>query len=173
VIVRPERAGDEVAVRALLVAAFGREAEADLVERLRRDGALALALVAERADEACGFVAFPKLIVEADGAPHGAVGLAPIAVAAGHRRCGIGSVLIREGHRLLEDGGYSLSFVLGDPAYYARFGYASSAAQEFECLYAGPHFMALRLNSRAPTYGSVRYPAAFASLNSGCRRFKA
>ena len=45
--VRPERAEDAAAIREILVAAFPSAAEADLVERLRRDGDLALALVAD------------------------------------------------------------------------------------------------------------------------------
>ena len=54
-------------------------------------------------------------------------------------------------------------FVLGHPAYYARFGYSLAAADAFGSDYSGPHFMALRLNESAPITGQVRYPAAFAT----------
>ena len=60
--------------------------------------------------------------------------------------------------------GASLVFVLGDPAYYTRFGYCPAAAAAFESTYAGPYFMALRLNEDAPKSGKVRYPAAFDGL---------
>jgi len=45
-----------------------------------------------------------------------------------------------------------LIFVLGDPNYYGRFAFSTDAAATFECAYAGPHFMALRLSS----YGTER-----------------
>ena len=55
-------------------------------------------------------------------------------------------------------------FVLGNPAYYTRFGFALDAAQPFTCVYAGPYFMALRLADTAPRAGIVRYPAVFEGL---------
>ena len=70
VMVRPERAEDAVAVRALLIAAFPGTAEADLVERLRRNGDLALALVADNGGRVHGYAAFPKLTVEDAGNIH-------------------------------------------------------------------------------------------------------
>ena len=163
-IVRPERAEDAAAVRALLVAAFGGPREADLVERLHRDGDLILSLVAENDGRVGGYAAFPKLTVEDAGSIHSVGGLAPVAVAPDWRRRGIGGALIREGHRLLAKQGHSLSFVLGDPAYYTRFGYDLTAAAGFECRYGGPNFMALRLNESAPKGGRLRYPEAFDHL---------
>ena len=80
------------------------------------------------------------------------------------QRLGIGGALIREGHRLLHAQGYSLIFVLGDPNYYTRQGYDPDLALPFDCVYAGPYFMALRLNESAPKSGKVRYPAAFDEL---------
>ena len=163
-IVRPERPDDAGAVRALLLAAFGGHAEADLVERLRCDGRLVLALVADDAGAVCGFVGFPRLIVHDDTAAQDVLGLSPVAVAPDRQRQGIGSALIREGHRLLAERGHSLIFVLGDPAYYERFGYDPAVAATFESAYAGPHFMALCLNPGGPEQGELRYPAAFADL---------
>lgn len=161
--IRPERPGDARAIRDILVAAFSGSAEADLVDRLRRDGDLVLALVADD-HEMCGYVAFPRLRVEDADDVHDVVGLAPVAVAPGRQRQGIGSALISEGHRRLIERGEPLIFVLGHPAYYPRFGYSVAAAAPFRSDYAGPHFMAQRLNESAPTAGKVRYPAAFAGL---------
>jgi putative acetyltransferase len=154
---------DAAAIRRILIAAFSRTAEADLVERLRRDGDLVLALAADD-HEPCGYVAFPRLRVEDADGVRDAVGLAPIAVTPDRQRGGIGSALILAGHRRLIALGESLIFVLGDPAFYTRFGYSLAAAQPFRSGYAGPHFMALRLNESAPVAGMVRYPAAFADL---------
>jgi putative acetyltransferase len=161
---RPERGEDAAAIRSILMAAFAGNAEADLVERLRRDGDLVLALVAEEEGTVCGYVAFPRLTVETDDGAHDAVGLAPIGVTPEYQRRGIGSALIREGHRRLAAQGESLVFVLGHAAYYPRFGYSVDAAAPFRSAYAGPHFMALRLRDDAPRGGEVRYPAAFDRL---------
>ena len=161
--IRPERSDDARAIGDILIAAFSGDAEAGLVERLRRDGNLVLALAADDG-EVRGYVAFPRLRVEnADGA-HDVVGLAPVAVAPGLQRRGIGSALIREGHRRLVEQGESLVFVLGDPAYYTRFGYSLLAAQPFKSNYSGPYFMAQRLREGGPIGGKVRYPAAFDDL---------
>ena len=91
-------------------------------------------------------------------------GSLPSASCPTRQRRGIGSALIREGHRRLAAQGESLIFVLGHPVYYPRFGYSVEAAAPFESPYSGPHFMALRLNENAPRGGKVRYPAAFDQL---------
>jgi putative acetyltransferase len=164
VIVRAERVEDAVAIREILVAAFPSAAEAELVERLRRDGDLALALVADNGGRLHGYAAFAKLTIEDAGGIHAVAGLAPVAVTPDWQRLGIGGALIREGHRLLHVQGYSLVFVLGDPNYYTRQGYDPDLALPFDCVYAGSYFMALRLNESAPKGGEVRYPAAFDEL---------
>jgi putative acetyltransferase len=162
VIIRAERDDDTLAIKTILVAAFAGDAEADLVVRLRSDNDLALALVAED-DGVLGYVAFPKLTVDDDDRTHDAAGLAPIAVMPGQQKQGIGGALIREGHRLLA-ARFPVVFVLGDPGYYARFGYSVAVAAAFKSAYAGPCFMALRLNETAPRRGQVRYPPAFDGL---------
>jgi putative acetyltransferase len=164
VIIRPERSDDAAAIREILIAAFPSMAEADLVERLRRGNDLALTLVAEQDGEVPGYVAFPKLTVRDAGRTYDTVGLAPVAVMPDRQRLGIGGALIRAGHRLLAAHGASLIFVLGEPDYYTRFGYGLDAAAPFDSVYAGPHFMALRLSEVAPRAGKVRYPAAFSQL---------
>jgi putative acetyltransferase len=161
VIIRPELARDAAAIREVLIAAFAGSAEADLVEQLRRDRDLVLALVAEDEGTMCGTVAFPRLMVEDRASSHSVVGLAPVGVVPERQRRGIGSALIREGHRRLAAQGESLVFVLGHATYYPRFGYSVEAAAPFISAYAGSHFMALRLNESAPLGGKVRYPAAF------------
>lgn len=161
--IRRARSGDAPAIRNILIAAFNGETEARLVERLRAESDLALALVADDGDVR-GYVGFPRLTVDDGQRVHDAVGLAPVAVAPTHRRLGVGGALIREGHSLLVARGESLIFVLGDPAYYVRFGYGAATAAPFASAYSGPHFMALRLNESAPRGGKVRYPAAFADL---------
>jgi putative acetyltransferase len=168
ITIRPETAADIQEVRALLAAAFGASAagEAELVESLRRDGDLVLALVAVDASQrVVGHVAFPRLHVETGRRKFPAVSLAPLAVAATLRRQGIGAALVRAGLDGLAASGETTVFVLGDPDYYTRFGFALDLALPFTCVYAGPYFMAQRLADTAPRAGIVRYPAAFEGLS--------
>ena len=89
--IRPERPGDEPAIRAVLVDAFPTDAEARLVELLREAEHLSVSLVAECDGEVVGHVGFSPV---STGAGAIGAGLAPIAVRGSHRRRGIGGMLI-------------------------------------------------------------------------------
>lgn len=156
-----ESESDRDEVRALLTAAFPTSAEADLVENLRADGDMLLALVARDASRIAGYIAFSQM-----RAPFVAVGLAPLAVRADRRNQGIAAALIDSGLSELHALGVEAVFVLGDPAYYSRFGFDAGAATGFECVYSGPYFMIRKLTlGRLPvTSGPVAYAKAFAAL---------
>jgi putative acetyltransferase len=123
-----------------------------------------MALVARHAGVIVGHVGFPRLAVDVDGRALPAAGLAPLAVAPSVQRRGIGGALVRAGIERLRAQGETLVLVVGDPRYYARFGFDPATAQPFACAYAGPHFLALRLAESAPRAGRVRYPRAFDTL---------
>jgi putative acetyltransferase len=161
-LIRPERPGDAPGVRAALIAAFGGAAEADLVDRLRAGGDLVLTLVAEQAGRIAGVVAFPRLDLDLGGRIVPVVGLAPVGVLPEFQRQGVGSALIRDGLARMTDRAKRLVFVLGDPAYYGRFGF--TAMDGFASRYAGPYFQALMLSPDAPKSGRVSYPKAFDDL---------
>ena len=132
ITIRPETAADADAIRALLAHAFETSAEAELVDRLRRDGDLVLALIAiDAAQAVVGYVAFLRLRVESAGGEFPVIGLAPLAVAATHRRQGIGAALTCAGLDHLRAHDETLAFVMGNPAYYTRFGFALETAQPF------------------------------------------
>jgi putative acetyltransferase len=165
IALRPEAADDAIAIGALLEEAFGGRAEAALVERLRVTGEMVLALVAIASpDVVVGFIAFVRLQIEmADGSRAG-IALAPLAVGKAHQRCGIGSALVREGLARLVARYEEIVLVLGDPAFYERFGFSVAEATAFTSRYQGPHFMALALAATVPGGGKVHYPAAFDDL---------
>jgi putative acetyltransferase len=98
--------------------------------------------------------------------PDEALGLAPVAVFIDRRRRGIATSLIRDGLSRATADGWASVFVLGDPAYYNRFGFAASLAEGFASPYAGPHLMALTLrdDGLAERTGELRHPPAFAAL---------
>lgn len=138
--------------------------EADLVERLRADGDLVLSLVAEKDGGLIGHCCFSRLTVHEGDRVAAAISLGPVAVLPAAQRQGVGQTLIRDGIARFKAAGETLIFVLGDPNYYARFGFASDAARRYRTPYDGPYLQALRLTDDAPLEGEVRYASAFAGL---------
>jgi putative acetyltransferase len=169
--VRPIAAEGVEAVVALHADAFaasqyGHNGEADLVRALHEEGDVLVSLGAWEADALVGHVLFSPMTVAADGAPIFAVALAPVAVLPAHRGRGVAATLIRAGHDAATEQGVRLSFVLGDPAYYGRFGYEVGFAEPFASPYAGAHFMACPLDSAVPRpqRGVAIHAPAFARL---------
>lgn len=159
-LIRPETPADAPAVRAVLKAAFPGPDEARLVDELRRDGDVRLSLVAAEDGEVLGHVLFSPLI-----APFRALGLAPLAVLPRRQREGIGGALVREGLARAGALGWDAVFVLGEPAYYRRFGFDAAAASGFSSPYAGPYLMAVPLNREhlPARTGAIVHAPAFAA----------
>jgi len=159
--VRLESPSDAAAIRAILEAAFPTAAEAGLVDELRRAGDVVFSLAAVDGVRIVGCVVFSKMV-----APFPALSLGPIAVLPERQRGGVGSLLIRDGLARCEVGGWTAVFVLGNSAYYGRFGFRADRASGFESLYVGPHFMALALGRGdwSANSGKLGYAHAFAAL---------
>lgn len=126
VLIRPETPADVPAIFALTEAAFRTAAhsagtEQFIVNALRRSGALTVSLVAEADDTVIGHVAVSPVAVS-DGAA-GWYGLGPLSVLPEHQRTGIGSQLMRAALQALRDRGGAGCMLVGDPAYYQRFGF--------------------------------------------------
>ncbi|RST87461.1 N-acetyltransferase [Aquibium carbonis] len=162
-IIRPAKPEDRAAIRGVEERAFGRPDEANLAERLVADGDVVLELVAERHGEILGHVLFSRLQVVTGAWSTPAVSLAPLAVDPAHQQVGIGTELVREGHLRLMAQGESLSVVLGDPAYYARFGYTHDRAAGFECTWQGDALQAIAFEE-APQSGRIVYARAFDAI---------
>jgi len=158
-LIRDERRDDAFAIRGIVSAAFSGAAEADLIDTLRAAGDLAVSLVATRDGAIAGHIALSRL-----RAPKGGLALAPLAVAPAEQRRGIGATLVAAALERSREDGYGVVFVLGDPAYYARFGFSLAEAARYTSPYSGPHFMALRIANIAEAAGDVIYPPAFAAL---------
>ncbi|WP_020086637.1 GNAT family N-acetyltransferase [Hyphomicrobium zavarzinii] len=159
--IEAEQPAHRPGIRRLALGAFPTAAEADLVDRLRHDGDVAISLVAVDGEEVVGHVLFSAMT-----APMKALGLGPVAVEASRRGEGIASDLIREGLARARREGWQAVFVLGDPAFYARFGFSVEQAAGFETPYAGPYFMALALDGASLAHANdpVAYAPAFQSL---------
>jgi putative acetyltransferase len=171
IAIRPALGPDVAAIDALLRVGFPRADEADLVRRLCVDGDMVLVLVAEdeEAGALAGMVAFSRMQVDAGGKEIAAVALAPVAVAARYRGQGVAEALIHAGVERLEAERVVLCFVLGEPAFYARFGFHADYAANFVSPYAGEHFMALPVQGGlmpCGVRGAARHAGAFARLGA-------
>ncbi|WP_230532679.1 GNAT family N-acetyltransferase [Microvirga roseola] len=163
--IRLEETADWTAVYTIYAAAFGQSAEADLVQRIHKDGDLILSLAAyDGSAGPVGHIVFSRLILNAAPGVKGAV-LAPLAVVPSHQKHGIGSALVAEGLERLKQAGTDLVVVLGDPNFYGRFGFSPKLAKKLRTPYDGPYVQSLALSERGnEAHGPVSYARAFAEL---------
>ena len=163
-IIRPENPSDVAAIRALVTTAF-RDArhsagnEAHILEALRTGGALTVSLVAEDSDKIVGHVAFSPVAVSSHEVNW--FGLGPLAVLAKYRRRGIGAALIQAGLERLKKLGARGCVVLGDPAYYRRFGFESDPG--LRLAYVPPEYFQRLVIDGELLRGMVHYHPAFSA----------
>jgi putative acetyltransferase len=167
-IIRKEQPEDIYAVHLLNAAAFGREAEADLVDKLRTVNALTLSLVATEKCRVVGHIAFSPVAIESDRQVLSAVGLGPMAVSPERQGCGIGSQLVEEGLNEIRICGHTIVVVLGNPEFYARFGFlpAGQFGIRWENSVPDEVFMvkALSDNALSGVSGIVKYRPEFSMI---------
>jgi putative acetyltransferase len=158
---RDESPNDKQAISHVVAAAFNQAAEAQLVEKLREAGDIALSMVADEDGRLVGHVLLSKM-----NAPFPSVALAPVSVIPTKQRSGIGSALIERAVDRARKENWAAIFVLGDPNYYERFGFSREAAKGFTSPYAGAHFMMLKLWPSLPTTtGELLHAPAFSALD--------
>jgi len=128
--IRSATADDTGAVLAVERDAFGGEAEADLVVALMSGEVFvpALSLVAEESGGIVGHALFTR--AEAGGVR--AALLAPLAVAPGRQRSGVGSALVEAGLSVAAALGFEMVLVLGHPEYYPRLGFVPALPHGIE-----------------------------------------
>ena len=172
VLIRREREGDVPAIRAVTAAAFARPEvtgqiapEATLVDELRagEEWLPALSLVATHDGEITGHVLCTRAHVGDVPVP----GLGPLSVRPDRQRQGVGTALMHAVLGAADALGEPLVALLGDPGYYARFGFRPST----ECGIAPPDpgwgaYFQVRVLSRYDpgVRGAFRYPEPFARV---------
>lgn len=99
--------------------------EQNFVLRLRAGGNYIpeLALVAEEDGKLLGHIMLTKTFFVEQGREHEVLLLAPISVVLESRNQGIGKALVEEVFRLAREKDYTAAVLVGDPAYYERFGF--------------------------------------------------
>jgi putative acetyltransferase len=125
-IVRGYTDKDQKTVADLIARAFGQRDEADLVDALRSGGHMALELVAEDRGRVIGHVALSRM-----PAPEKWLALAPVCVDPKRQRKGVGSALCQTAMAYAN----APVVVLGDPNYYARFGFDFSLGERLNTPY--------------------------------------
>lgn len=152
-VIRAEPEADAPAREALLDACFGANRFARICQRLRdgRHPAEGLSFAAIRRGRLVGTVRLWHVM--AGGRP--ALMLGPLAVAPACRKLGLGAALMRHALDAAAARGHGAVILLGDPPYYARFGFtAAPAALALPGPFERHRLMALELDPGALTGAS-------------------
>lgn len=176
-LIRPEQPDDIEAIRSVTAAAFryaansappvtpgGDPGEATLVSWLRDDPDWLpdLSLVATEDEVVVGHVVCTRAHLD----DQSALGLGPLSVLPRRQRAGIGSALVQAVLAAADARGESLIALLGEPAYYGRFGFVPAreigigAPDESW----GDYFQVRTLSRYDGRTGEFRYAAPFDKL---------
>jgi putative acetyltransferase len=164
--IRRETPDDLPAIEAVTIAAFANaphtsHTEQFIVRALRANNELTLSLVAEDQGQVIGHAALsPVTITDGHGRKTaGWYGLGPISVLPARQGQGIGSRLMEQALAELRAQHAAGCVLLGEPAYYARFGFRAHAGLQLPGV-PPAYFMALALHGPVPE-GIARYSDAF------------
>jgi predicted N-acetyltransferase YhbS len=160
--IRNETPQDIEAVGRVTIAAFHSAAhsthtEQFIVDALRAAGVLTVSLVAELEDKIVGHVAASPISIS--GHPPGWHGLGPVSVAPERQRRGVGTLLVTTALASLNASRSKGCVVLGDPAYYGRFGFKAEQALVLPGV-PPEFFQAMSFGGSVP-FGTVSYHQAF------------
>lgn len=160
--IRDERPEDAASIDAVTRSAFGTATHSSgteqfVVRALRAAGRLSTSLVAVEDARIVGHIATSPVRI-GDGTP-GWHGLGPLSVAPRVQRQGIGTRLVTQALARLREAGAAGCVVLGDPGYYARFGFRAEPGLVLPGIAPG-FFQAMAFDGPLPA-GEVAYDAAF------------
>ena len=136
--------------------------EQDVVVLLRKSNSFIpeLSLVAVNENKIIGYILFSKVKIGNDTE----LALAPLVVLLEYQRKGVGTLLIKEGHKIAKQLNYNYSIVLGSNKYYSRLGYIPASKYNIKAPFdvEDECFMAIKLNeSEKIINGIVEYDKAF------------
>lgn len=165
--IRRETSSDIHQIRDLNIAAFGGQAEADLVDDLRKEDCVLLSLVAEIDERIVGHILFSKAMLRFEDSRLECSSLAPMCVDKELQNQGVGSALVTEGLDFCKSNDQNIIFVLGHPEFYSRFGFESKNAQKVSSPFgSGEAWMVNQLTEKAlpNEKASIEYAAPFLNL---------
>lgn len=163
-IIRNESRADHAAISHVIEQAFNDQqysshTEQFIVHALRDVQQLTIVLVAVLNQEIVGHIAISPVSISS--AVEGWFGLGPIAVAPKWQHHGVGSALINTALKQLKATGAAGCVVLGDPHFYAQFGFQPINHLILDGVPA-EYFQALSFDGKFPQ-GIVTYHAAFSA----------
>ncbi|AYF07481.1 MULTISPECIES: GNAT family N-acetyltransferase [Bacillus] len=172
VTIRQEQQNDykkteEVVQQAFLHEEFSDKTEHELVKRIRECDAFVpeLSIVAVD-EEIVGHIMLSKITIEKGATSVESLALAPVSVARGHQKKGIGGKLIGAALEKAIELGYGSVVVLGHPEYYPKFGFKKASEWNIKAPFEVPDevFMVIELSENAlqGVEGIVQYSSAFA-----------
>lgn len=161
-IVRPETERDYEAIREVNVVAFqghpySQQTEHLIVEALRAADALEVSLVAEVDGRVVGHIAFSAVEIGASSTGWSLLG--PVAVLPARQGQGIGRALVEAGLDMLRSRGAGGCVLVGDPAFYGRFGFRRYPGVAWNGV-PDENVLCLLMSGEMPT-GEVAYHPAF------------
>lgn len=133
IIIREECADDVEAIREVNEKAFGQSEESQIIETLRLNAGVLLSLVATLKDKVIGHILYSPVSISTNGGEIIGAGLGPMAVLPEYQHQGIGSKLIENGNKILQESGFPFIVVLGHPEYYPRFGFKPASTYAIKC----------------------------------------
>lgn len=136
--------------------------EHNLVDALRSSKAFIpeLSLVAEINGKIIGHIMFTKANIDNNVV----LALAPLSVLPEYQKKGVGTALIKEGHKIAKKLGYGYSIVLGSEKYYPKTGYLPANRFGIKPSFDVPeeNFMVYKINKDAfNIHGIVKYAKEF------------
>lgn len=187
ITIRKEITADIPHIEAVTEAAFKNaehtsHTEHFIVNALRHCGRLSLSLVAVQAGNIIGHVAISPVSISGKGNPHahkthakkapaaksesiaGWYGLGPISVQPELQRQGIGKSLMQAALTELKSLNAAGCVVLGDPAYYSRFGF--KVCEGLTLAGVPPEYFQAICFKEAPPRGEVFYHVAFEATSN-------
>ena len=161
-IIRNETMLDTKAISEITIAAFrtlpiSNHTEQFIINALRNANALTISLVAEFGGLVVGHIAFSPVTIS-DGSLNWH-GLGPISVLPEYQKQGIGKSLDNEGLSLLKNSGSKGCALVGDPAFYQRFGFRNNPTLIYENI-PQEYFLVLPFGDKTPQ-GTVVFHDAF------------
>lgn len=166
--IRSEQPADIKPIAIMIQAAFEGHAyseglEGAIVENLRKNNQLSLSLVAVSENTIVGHIAFSP--VKIDGKDRQWYGLGPLSVSPEYHGRGLGSALVREGLKRLRERGGKGCVVLGNPAYYQRFGFMANPGLTCDGAPTAP-FTAVSLCDHDLPTGAAKFHDSFWASNA-------
>jgi putative acetyltransferase len=161
VIVRLETNLDFDGIREVNTAAFqghpySQQTEHLIVEALRAADALELSLVAESDGEVAGHIAFSA--ADIGDSSRGWFLLGPVAVQPARQGEGIGRALVETGLDVLRSRGACGCVLVGDPAFYGRFGFRQYPGVTWNGV-PEENVLCLSMSGEVPVGEVVHHPA--------------